>query len=176
MDWLEIKEFLKDSIKMIAFVAVVFFLFLYVVSITQVVGNSMSPNLQSGEILLLNKSKYRFSDVKRGDIISLDYADTKYLIKRVIGLPGDTVSIKNSIVYINNEKYEEPYLSNDLRYADFSLEDIGYSVIPDGMYLVLGDNRADSLDGRDIGLIGKDAINGKISLRFWPLNRFKIFK
>lgn len=176
MDWLEIKEFLKDSIKMIAFVAVVLFLFIYVVSITQVVGNSMSPNLQSGEILFLNKVKYRYSDVKRGDIISLDYADTKYLIKRVIGLPGDTVSIKNSVVYINNEKYEEPYLPNDLRYADFSLEDIGYSVIPEGMYLVLGDNRADSLDGRDIGLIGKDAINGKISLRFWPLNRFKIFK
>ncbi len=175
MDWLEIKEFLKDSIKMIAFVAVVLFLFIYIVSITQVVGNSMSPNLQSGEILLLNKVKYRFSDVKRGDIISLYYADTKYLIKRVIGLPGDTVSIKNSVVYINNEKYEEPYLPNDLRYADFSLEDIGYSVIPEGMYLVLGDNRADSLDGRDIGLIGKDAINGKISLRFWPLNRLKFF-
>ncbi len=175
MDWLEIKEFLKDSIKMIAFIAVVLFLFIYVISITQVVGNSMSPTLQSGEILLLNKLKYRLSDVKRGDIISLDYADTKYLIKRVIGLPGDTVSIRNSVVYINNEEYKEAYLSQDLQYADFSLEDIGYSVIPDNMYLVLGDNRVDSLDGRDIGLISKEEINGKISLRFWPLNKIKLF-
>ena len=75
------------------------FLMVYVVSITQVVGNSMSPTLENGEVLILNKAKYRLSEVKRGDIIAFTYEDTKYLIKRVIGLPGDYVSIKDNKVY-----------------------------------------------------------------------------
>lgn len=175
MDWLEIKEFLKDSTKFIIFGGVIFFLFVYVVSITQVVGNSMSPTLQSGEVLLLNKLKYHVSEIKRGDIVSLDYADTKYLIKRVIGLPGDTVSIKDSVLYINNEKQEEPYLNSDLLYEDFDLTDIHYTIIPENMFFVLGDNRVDSLDSRDIGLVPKESINGKIFIRVWPFNKLKIF-
>lgn len=173
MDWLEIKEFLKDSIKMIAFIAVVLFLFIYVISITQVVGNSMSPTLQSGEILLLNKLKYRLSDVKRGDIISLDYADTKYLIKRVVGLPGEEIYIKDNKLYINNEQYEETYISTNLKYDDFDLKTLGYEKIPDGYYFVLGDNRENSMDSREIGLIPKKDIIGKVSIRFWPFNKFK---
>ena len=89
MDWLGIKEFLKDSFKLILFIIVLLFIMVYVFSITQVVGDSMSPTLVDEEVLFLNKAQYRFFDVKRGDIISLEYADTKYLIKRVIGLPGD---------------------------------------------------------------------------------------
>ena len=175
MDWLEVKEFLKDSIKLALFAIVSIFVFVYVVSITQVVGNSMSPTLKNGEILLLNKAKYRFANVRRGDIISLNYADTKYLIKRVIGLPGETVSIKNSKVYINGELYNEPYIPKDLVYGAFELKSLGYLTIPDNMYFVLGDNRADSLDSREIGLISKDKINGKIFMRFWPMNRIKWF-
>lgn len=173
MDWLEIKEFLKDSIKAIFFIGIILVAMLYVVSITQVVGNSMSPTLKSNELLILNKLKYRIFDVKRGDIISLKYADTKYLIKRVIGLPGDVVEIKDSILYINNQVYKEEYISSELKYKDFSLEDIGYNKIPENMYLVLGDNRVDSLDSREIGLIKKEDIIGKISARFWPINKLK---
>ena len=122
-----------------------------------------------------NKFNYRIFDVKRGDIISLDYEDTKYLIKRIIGLPGETVEIKNNELYINNTLYEEDYLPDDLVYPDFSLSDLGYSVIPDDMYLVLGDNREDSLDSREIGLIKKEEINGKIIFRLWPINKISIF-
>ena len=175
MDWLSIREFLLDSIKFIIVIFVVLILFLYVVSITQVVGNSMYPTLQNQEVLVLNKAIYRFRDVKRGDIISLSYADTKYLIKRIVGLPGDTIEFRDNTLYINGEVYEEDYLGADVITDDFSLQDIGYDVIPEDMYLVLGDNRQNSMDGRDIGLIKKSDIIGKIALRFWPINRFKLF-
>lgn len=173
MDWLEIKEFIKDSAKVIIAIAVILFLMLYVVSVTQVVGNSMYPTLKNGEVLIINKCKYRFQKVKREEIISLKYADTKYLIKRVIGLPGEKVKIKDNVLYINDEVYNEEYISDTLEYPNFDLKDLGYDKIPENMYLVLGDNRPDSLDSREIGLIKKEDIIGKISIRFWPINTFK---
>lgn len=175
MDWLSIKELIIDSLKLIIVVIIILFLMLYVVSVTQVVGSSMYPTLEDGEVLILNKFQYRFFDIKRGDIVSLDYEDTKYLIKRIIGLPGETVKIVDNELYINDKIYEEEYLSDDLQYDEFSLTDLGYSKIPENMYLVLGDNRENSLDSREIGLIKKEDINGKISLRFWPLNKIKLF-
>lgn len=174
MDWLEIKEFLKDTAKIVIFVIIVLILIQYVISITKVVGSSMNPTLKDEEILILNKLKYRFQEIQRGDIVSLKHADTKYLIKRIIGLPGDTVKIENNAVYLNGKKYEEPYLVEDLEYDDFDLKDLEYSVIPENMYFVLGDNRENSLDSREIGLVKKEDIIGKISLRFWPLNKFKL--
>ena len=97
MDWLTIREFLIDSIKFIVTVFVMLFLFVYVVSVSQVVGNSMYPTLKNQEVLILNKAKYHLFEVKRGDIISFTYADTKYLIKRVIGIPGDTIEVKDNV-------------------------------------------------------------------------------
>lgn len=175
MDWLSIREFIIDFVKLIIVIVVILFLMIYIVSITQVVGNSMSSTLQNGDILVLNKIKYRFMDIKRGDIISLEYADTKYLIKRVIGLPGDSVSIKNNTLYINDKVYVENYLDEGLEYDDFELSSLGYNTIPDNMYLVLGDNREDSLDSREIGLISKDEVIGKVAFRIWPLNKLAVF-
>ena len=173
MDWLDIREFLLDSIKYIVIIFIIMFVIFYVASITQVVGDSMNPTLKNGEVFILNKMKYRFSEVRRGDIISLQYADTKYLIKRVIGLPGEKVEIKNSQLYINDKQYKEDYLPDDLVYDDFSLKTLGYESIPKDTYLVLGDNRKNSLDSREIGLIKKKDINGKISFRFWPVYRIQ---
>ena len=163
MDWRDIKEFFKDTSKIIILIIIILFLIQYVFSITKVVGNSMYPTLKDEEIMMINKFKYRISKVKRGEIISLKYADTKYLIKRVIGLPGETVKIN------------EEYLKKELEYDDFSLTDIGVTKIPEDMYFVLGDNRENSLDSREIGLIKKADIIGKISIRFWPLNRLTFF-
>lgn len=176
MDWLSIRESLLDTIKYVLIIFLILFVIFYVASITQVVGSSMNPTLKNGEVFILNKLRYRFFDIERGDIVSLNYADTKYLIKRVIGLPGDKVEILDSELYINDIPYEEKYLDDDLKYPDFRLKDLGYSTIPDGMYLVLGDNRSNSLDSRKIGLIKKEDINGKISFRFWPVNRIGFAK
>ena len=175
MAWLSIKEFIIDLIKLLVVVVVILFLMIYIVSVTQVVGNSMYSTLKDGDVLILNKFKYRFFDIKRGDIISLENDDTKYLIKRVIGLPGDSISIKDNTLYINGEVYIENYLEEGLVYDDFELSSLGYQVIPDDMYFVLGDNRADSVDSREIGLVSKDDIIGKISFRIWPLNKLAVF-
>lgn len=175
MAWLSIKEFIMDLIKLLVVVVVILFLMIYIVSVTQVVGNSMYSTLEDGDVLILNKFKYRFFDIKRGDIISLENDDTKYLIKRVIGLPGDSISIKDNTLYINGEVYIENYLEEGLVYDDFELTSLGYDVIPDDMYFVLGDNRADSVDSREIGLVSKDDIIGKISFRIWPLNKLAVF-
>ena len=175
MDWLSIREFILDFIKLVIVIVIILVLMIYVVSVTQVVGNSMYSTLNNGDVLILNKLKYSFSEVERGDIISLEYEDTKYLIKRVIGVPGDTISISDNTVYVNGEVYIENYLEEDLEYDDFQLSSLGYQTIPADMYFVLGDNREDSLDSREIGLISKDEVIGKVSFRIWPLNKLAVF-
>lgn len=91
----------------------------------------------------------------------------------MIGLPGDKVEIINSKLYINDKIYEENYLKENMSYPDFRLSDLNYQKIPEDNYLVLGDNRENSVDSREIGLIKKSDINGKISFRFWPLTKIK---
>lgn len=172
MDWLEIKEFIKDASKAIIIIIFIIIILVYIVSITQVAGNSMNNTLMDGELLIVNKIKYKITEVKRGDIISLKQKDTKYLIKRVIGLPGDVITIQNNKVYINEEEYPENYLTPNLEYEDFNMQDIGYTKIPEDQYFVLGDNRSDSIDSRQVGLIPKSDIIGKISIRFWPIHKF----
>lgn len=178
MDWLEIKEFFKDTIKYIILIIVVLVLVLYVVSLQQIVGSSMSPNYTNNDIVILDKLSYRFKDIKRGDIVSLSYADTKYLVKRVVGLPGENIEFINNILYIGGTAYKENYLSSDVITEDFSLSELGYNIIPEDMYLVLGDNRENSLDSRDpkVGLVSKDEIIGQVRFQIWPLNEMKIAK
>lgn len=172
MDMRDIKEFLKDAIKYLAVIVGVLFVVIYVVTLEQVVGPSMSPTLSEGNILILNKFIYKFKDVKRGDIVSLKNSGSKYLIKRIIGLPGESVEIKDNKVYIGDKVLNEPYLKN-VTMEDFSLAELGYTEIPKDMYFVLGDNRNNSQDSRDpkVGLIKKSDILGRVKYRIWPINR-----
>ena len=149
MDWLGIKEFIKDAFKYIIIIVVILIVAIYVVGLQQVVGPSMSPTLKNNDILILDKISYRFKNIKRGDIVSIYYADTKYLINL-----------------------------DNIETLDFSIKEIGYDKIPEDMYLVLGDNRGDSLDSRDpnVGLIKRQDIIGKVRFRLWPLNKIKIVK
>lgn len=178
MDWLDIKEFLSDTIKYIIFIVVILVIAVYVVGLQQIVGPSMTPTLRNGDIVILDKLSYRFSEIKRDDIVALYYADTKFLVKRVVGLPGETVEFKNNKLYINGKYYEEKYLGDDIVTDNFSLEELNYTTIPDDMYLVLGDNRGDSMDSRDsdVGLIPKKDIYGKVRFKIWPINEFKYVK
>lgn len=177
MDLKDIKEFLKDSFKYIIVVLVVFLLIIYVVTLEQVVGPSMNNTLNSNDIVILNKLTYKFRPIKRFDVISFNYSDTKYLVKRVIGLPNEEVKYIDNILYIDGNVVEEPFLKN-VKTKDFSIEELGYKKIPQDMYLVLGDNRENSMDSRDkkVGLIKKKDITGRVSFRIWPLTGIKFVK
>ena len=177
MDFRDIKEFFKDMFGYVIVILIVLVIVLYVVTLQQVIGPSMEPTLNEGDVLILNKFHYYLFDVKRNDVISFKHDGSKYLIKRVIGLPGESVYYKDNMLYINGNPYKENIVDG-LVTEDFNLEDLGYDVIPENMYLVLGDNRDNSLDSRskEVGLIKKEDIIGKVFIRIWPLNGFKLVK
>ena len=178
-DLREVKEFLKDTLAYIIVIISTMLVFIYVFSFQQVIGNSMSPVLNDGDVAFLSKITYRISKVKRNDVIALKTNDGKVYVKRVIGLPGESISYMDNILYINNEPFTEEFIGEEVNTNNFMFEDIcskedcPNGVIPDNMYLVLGDNREDSLDSRDpsLGLVPKDNIIGKSLIRIWPLNK-----
>ncbi len=173
MDLRDIKEFTKDFIKIAVLVIIVFAIYMWVIGMQQVVGSSMNNTLNNGDMVLLYKAGYKIGDVERFDVISFYYDETKYLIKRVIGLPGEHVAYKDNKLYINGEYIEE---NRDFITEDFDLNELGYDVIPDDMYFVLGDNRENSLDSREIGLVKKEDIIGEAIVRVWPITSIKLIK
>ena len=173
MDLRDIKEFTKDFIKIAVLVIIVFAIYMWVIGMQQVVGSSMNNTLNNGDMVLLYKAGYKIGDVERFDVISFYYDETKYLIKRVIGLPGEHVAYKDNKLYINGEYIEE---NRDFITEDFDLNELGYDVIPDDMYFVLGDNRENSLDSREIGLVKKEDIVGEAIVRVWPITSIKLIK
>ena len=175
MDLRGVTEFFKDAFTYIIVIVIVLFLFIFVVGLQQVVGPSMNPTLEEGNVIIVNKLLYRFSDINRNDIVVLSQ-DEKYMIKRVVGLPGEVVEYKDNYVIVNGETYKETFIDLDKVHTnDFSIKDLGYDVIPEDMYLVLGDNRENSLDSRSYGLVSKKQIIGKAWMRIWPFSEIKMF-
>lgn len=177
MDFRSFNEFIKDVSKYVIVAILVFAIMFYVISMQQVVGPSMNKTLNNNDVILIDKLSYKFTSPKRNDIISFEYAETKYLIKRIIGLPGEHIKYEGGILYIDGKGYEEKNKLNEIT-LDFDLKLLGFDTIPDDMYLVLGDNRTNSLDSRNfkVGLIRKKDIIGKAIIRIWPLNSIKIIK
>lgn len=160
---------IKELIPYIIIVAVVILIRTFLCTPVEVIGSSMENNLFDGQILILNKIGYNINGIKRFDIIVIK-TDEK-IIKRVIGLPGEYVSYKNNKLYINEKEVQDNYSDDETK--DFTLEDIcDCDKIPEGYYLVLGDNRDISKDSRYIGLIPENEILGKTSFRIWPLTKF----
>lgn len=124
-------------------------------------GTSMADTLKDGEILILKKYDKTY---ERFDIVVFNLGDSK-LVKRIIGLPGETVEYKDGILYINGQKIDDPFAKNT---KDFKLSQLDVDVIPEGYYFVMGDNRNNSTDSRIIGLISKDMIEGSTSFSLWP--------
>ena len=176
MDLREVREFIIDTSKYILTMVIVIFIIMYVATVQQIIGSSMESKYKDQDIVILNKLHYRFFKIKRFDVVSLKYDGSKYLIKRVIGLPGDNIEYKNNKLFINGKKIEEYFLDKETNTEDFSLTTLGYEKIPKDMYLVLGDNRENSLDSREIGLVKRKDILGKIKLRIWPINKFGLVK
>ncbi|HLS20433.1 MAG TPA: signal peptidase I [Bacillota bacterium] len=142
-------------------------------------GPSMQPTLYDRDRMIVNKFVYRLQEPERFDIVVFHASKQKDFIKRVIGLPGEHVAIKNDVLYINGQPVDEPYISYDeheLIQSNFKLENLPgqYDKIPEGYVLVLGDNRNNSTDSRRLGLISIDQIVGKASIIYWPLDRLKI--
>ena len=147
----------------------------YIFTPVKVNGSSMEPTLKDGDIMILNEIGYRLNGVNRFDIVVVKKnGESDRIIKRVIGLPGETVSYKDNKLFINGEKVEEDF-NHDITH-NFDLSEINETVIPDDYYFVVGDNRGNSKDSRMIGLISKSEIKGKTSLIIYPFNKIGTVK
>ncbi|MCD2138662.1 signal peptidase I [Salinicoccus halitifaciens] len=141
-------------------------------------GLSMDPTLQDGDRVVVNKFMDNFTDYEYPEVVVFDSDMGPAYVKRVIGTPGDEVEMRDQQVYVNGEPLEEDYVvhTGESYMDNFTLSDLGVEgdVIPEDHYLVLGDNRPVSRDGRDFGLIHEDSIVGEVQLRFWPLNEITV--
>mgnify|MGYP006274862553 CR=1 FL=1 len=138
-------------------------------------STSMLPTLQIDDRLLIEKIGYRFTAPERGDIVVFSPTETlksqgydDAFIKRVIGLPGETVQVSGGVVTVNGEPLSENYLADEPDY------DFGPVTVPVGNYLVLGDNRNHSYDSHHWGFVPRENIIGRAAVRFWPLGRMKL--
>ncbi|PGZ98598.1 signal peptidase I [Bacillus pseudomycoides] len=172
------KSEIMSWVKSIALALVIAFVcraFLFTPSLVQ--GESMMPTLKDNERMVVNKIGFSLHGVDRFDIIVFHGNEGHDLVKRVIGLPGDTIEYKNDVLYVNGKAVAEPYLdeykkqlSGGQLTPDFTLEEItGKKTVPEGYVFVLGDNRQVSKDSRAFGFVSEEQIVGKGSVVFWPL-------
>ena len=130
---------------------------------------SMIPTLEIGDRVFVNKFIYRFTEPERGDIIVFESVDNgeEDLIKRVVGVPGDTIALRNGKLFVNGEPQKEPYTNQELPDRSFFAK----TKVPKNHVFVMGDNRANSADSRVFGPLPEKNIEGEAFLRFWPPNR-----
>jgi signal peptidase I len=168
----KLSSFFLDVLEVFVFaIAIFLFVYLLVLQPHKIKGASMEPNFPDGEYLLTDKLSYRFGEPERGDVVVFEAprTDGEEFIKRIIGLPSETVSIMDGKIYINNQKLQETYLSTTLLTGSGSFLTEGKKiVVPDEKYFVLGDNRSASSDSRMWGFVSKDKITGRAFVIYWP--------
>ena len=163
---MEEKKGLKIIKEIIPYVIVIILVLLFkkfLYTPIRVNGESMMKTLHDGDIMILNIIDYKVHGLKRFDIVVVDEGD-ELIIKRVIGLPGDTVEYKNNKLYINGKKVNDKYASE--KTEDFSV------LVPKNEYFVLGDNRTNSLDSRAFGTFSSNKIMGKTNMTIFPFSRW----
>lgn len=166
----ELWEWTKSIIA--AFV-IVFIIHMFVFNLSTVKGSSMDPTLADGEWLFINKISYWIGGPKRGDIVILkdpdgDLGFRQYLVKRIVGMPGDMVEIMDRKLYINGKALHEPYTDVEIQDGNY-----GPEKVPPGHYFVMGDNRRQwaSTDSRTFHAVPEDLIKGKAQFVIWPLSQ-----
>ena len=168
---------LLGTVLYIAVVAFVCFLIItFVGQRTTVSGQSMEPLLHDGDNLILDKLTYHFRDPERFDVVVFDQTESDHYIKRIIGLPGETVQIIDGYVYINGERLEDDVYGKEVMLQPMRAADP--ITVGEDEYFVLGDNRNYSRDSRDpgVGNVKRSQILGRAWLRFWPLSQIEFIK
>ena len=170
------RNLIECALVIVGAILVAFLVKTFLVQAFQIPSPSMRPTLMEGDRVLVNKLSYRLHDVNRGDVIVFDRPtalaagpnDPADLIKRVLGLPGDTLQTRDGKVFVNGRELAEPYLT-DGTVTDNIDEPV---TIPDGHVWVMGDNRGNSQDSRVFGPVPEDTIVGRAFVIMWPLGRF----
>lgn len=149
----------------VSVVALVLYAVLFNLSIVR--GSSMAPGILDGDRILIEPWSYLFDEVEHGDVVVMRYPlDPRVdYIKRIIGLPGDRVTLADGHLWVNGELIDEPYVAMIDRGAYLS------QIVGEGQYFVLGDNRPKSSDSREFGLVPSDYLRGRVDLRLWPISR-----
>lgn len=172
-----LKELLGWIVYLLIIVGLTYLIITFVGQRTRVIGSSMETTLSSGDHLIVDKISYRFKEPKRYDIIVFPYQYEKdvYYIKRIIGLPGETVQVSEGKVLINGQELGENYGNEGMLDSGIAREPI---TLGKDEYFVLGDNRNHSADSRDpsVGVLHKKDLLGKAWIRIWPLNNFGVIK
>lgn len=159
----------------VVFAAIFTIIYLFVAQPHKVSGNSMVPTFQNNDYILTDKLSYRFSPPKKGDVIVLKNPrnESQDFIKRIIATPGETVQIKEGLVYVNDNLLIEPYLQSGLETKPGSfLEEGERLTVSQNQYIVLGDNRDHSSDSRQWGPVTMQEIIGRVIFRYFPLQSF----
>ena len=158
------KSVARELLETIVLTLVIFLLVRTVVQNFRVEGMSMEPNFHDGQFLLINKLAYRLGEAQRGDVIVFRYPldPSRDFIKRVIGLPGETVEIRNGQVYIDGQFIDDPAAVNEASY------NLAPTVLGPEELFVLGDNRPNSSDSHSWGTLPVDLVIGKVVLSYWP--------
>lgn len=162
----ELRSWLRDIVFALA---TAIFIVIFVIQPVKVEGTSMQPRLVDQERIFVNRFLYRFSDIERGDIVVFWYPRdrSKSFIKRVLGVPGDEIEIRDGALFVNGRKVEEPYLRPDFRDHDY----LRRQKVPANQFFVLGDHRNSSNDSRNWGFVPRDLVYGKAVFRYWPVSR-----
>lgn len=142
-------------------------------------GKSMEPTLYDGNLMMVNTFTNNISSIHRFDVIVFHASEENDYVKRVIGLPGETIAYKNDRLYVDGEYISEDFLQEEKENADTTpltedftmLEVTGEKIVPENHLFVLGDNRGDSLDSRAIGFVPFDEVVGKVDITYWPLTQ-----
>src|SRR3989338_5742042 len=171
----EILAFVWETIKVVIIsLAIILPIRYYLVQPFFVKGASMESNFEDGDYLLIDEISYRFSEPVRGDVIVFRYPEdrSQFFIKRIIGMPGETIEVKNNKVIIYNTESTDGFaLGED--YLDTNQETLGNLLmrLDDNEYFVLGDNRLASSDSRRWGAVNKTLITGRAFIRPWPVSK-----